>query len=57
MQISVTKCRAKPCTNIALLGRRPNNKTTYVFFPPDLPKGEGGKNTSVSGGARLPHTP
>ena len=39
------------------MGREAHNKTTYVFFPPDLPKGEGGENTSVSGGARLPHTP
>ena len=30
---------------------------TYVLFPPDLPKGEGGKSTSVSGGARSPTPP
>ena len=30
---------------------------TYVLFPPDLPKGEGGKSTSLVGGARSPYNP
>ena len=34
-----------------------NTVRTYVLSPPDLPKGEGGESTSVSGGARSPTPP